>query len=1024
MSLSKMTRPNDGQWAWTRYRNDPRLWEILYHENPLHHLVDPRGPRQSVTEPNNPAIGEVPGSLIDPTSTRQDNASVLQRVAHDSELYNLVFGRITQRPASPDSDFLDPDGISTLDLRYRTAPMNDFKPHVEADPNDKLHFDVLNETQLQLYLTADDKTERTQNWYRAGYCYSEFHNAELRKMSGDLTASDHQGLEYNLRLRVLENQQGPPGELFTPEEIQICEYIIESLMSSMDPRSRHFRCDLLKLNSKNNFSLQSFGMQALTGTRVYRDSQGALRNESPNEIALRLSRFGNLVPLQAHRDIFRKVMGKDQSLTVNDYLLNPIDAARLGTFLLIMPKYERDLVILQGIYGGSTKRTHKSSEFCISSSGIPTPVSTDDAVRAAQHSLTRLSDHARRNPSSTAVVYKSAHQGLPLLAENPDIAPALSTDTDSTTSASVESVDITDADSLASDPSTVTDYSAYDELDEACPRIRTENLPLRQYSSWVYLLQRSRSETHASMDCSSLNASTPPQHASVASYEIPVLEGCAIDPRESDSYVYDPTQEPSDNSFLHVGPAEHDPEISPPFQPDHPTGPLTHAQRRLVISEFGRLNKFGDPGVLSDTDSESLPDFEALFPGQRTAQQHLKDLLFSFQDRIIRKGNRHEIFFLAMSEPKPGFLAHASCLHGLTSTQKRAVIGPFTPEEREKFNQRFNPGQLQISKRLAVFDALYQLDVPDNSEDFKEFVCQDPLPPAIAYINAREEREQRPIYQEPLPTAAASDPTEADCAFPSTTVPSSESANSTSETFTQLPGAVQMPDPSTWPHQRHKEFLDQISGLPEPSEPHDFDGYLADVQSLLTYDPLRLSPTDFDPPADVVREQFTTPILKWFSGQQLKTDSAPVLDVNLDLRSQLEGSEVPRIEYYDQPGYLEFPHDLPAEDVTEEGHAAAQLAKQRLRSFLRRQQQIFESLPNYTTAADYATNVTYFTTIPQAPSHRYCLFTFPSTAVPVLTEHHSREARYLAKSGGNFGVQSNLRQAWFNSFSKFGNHRI
>ena len=72
---------------------------------------------------------------------------------------------------------------------------------------------------------------------------------------------------------------------------------------------------------------------------------------------------------------------------------------------------------------------------------------------------------------------------------------------------------------------------------------------------------------------------------------------------------------------------------SPPFQPDHPTGPLTHAQRRLVISEFGRLNKFGDPGILSDTDSDSLPDFEALFPGQRTAQQHLKDLLFSFQDR-------------------------------------------------------------------------------------------------------------------------------------------------------------------------------------------------------------------------------------------------------------------------------------------------------------------------------------------------------------------------------------------------------
>jgi len=167
------------------------------------------------------------------------------------------------------------------------------------------------------------------------------------------------------------------------------------------------------------------------------------------------------------------------------------------------------------------KRPYKSSEFCVSSSGIPTSASTDNAVRAAQQSLTRLSDHARRNPSSTVVVYKSAHQGLPVLAETPDIAPALSTDAESTISASVESVNISDVDSLPSDPSVVTDYSAYDDLDEACPHVRTENLPLRQYSSWVYLLQRSRSETHESMDCSSINASTPPQHASVPSYETP-----------------------------------------------------------------------------------------------------------------------------------------------------------------------------------------------------------------------------------------------------------------------------------------------------------------------------------------------------------------------------------------------------------------------------------------------------------------------------------------------------------------------
>ena len=43
-------------------------------------------------------------------------------------------------------------------------------------------------------------------------------------------------------------------------------------------------------------------MQALVGTRSYYDPRSKkIREESPNEVVFRLSKFGNLVPLQAHR---------------------------------------------------------------------------------------------------------------------------------------------------------------------------------------------------------------------------------------------------------------------------------------------------------------------------------------------------------------------------------------------------------------------------------------------------------------------------------------------------------------------------------------------------------------------------------------------------------------------------------------------------------------------------------------------------------------------------------------------------
>jgi hypothetical protein len=65
-------------------------------------------------------------------------------------------------------------------------------------------------------------------------------------------------------------------------------------------------------------------MQALTGVREIPDPFGGEpRKETCSSVILRLRNFGNLVPKQEHRSIFRKVMGKDQSLTVDDCLLNP-----------------------------------------------------------------------------------------------------------------------------------------------------------------------------------------------------------------------------------------------------------------------------------------------------------------------------------------------------------------------------------------------------------------------------------------------------------------------------------------------------------------------------------------------------------------------------------------------------------------------------------------------------------------------------------------------------------------------------
>lgn len=82
---------------------------------------------------------------------------------------------------------------------------------------------------------------------------------------------------------------------------------------------------------------------------------------------------------------------------------------------------------------------------------------------------------------------------------------------------------------------------------------------------------------------------------------------------------------------------------------------------------------------------------------------------------------------LAMSYPDAAlYLNNARCLRGLTDAQKQRVIGPFTDEQVAAFNKRFFPTRLKYTRRLEVFDRLYSIDIPDNSEDFKAFVPETP----------------------------------------------------------------------------------------------------------------------------------------------------------------------------------------------------------------------------------------------------------------------------------------------------------
>ena len=111
------------------------------------------------------------------------------------------------------------------------------------------------------------------------------------------------------------------------------------------------------LNSANSLhyqdSYQAFGHELLASIYQYPDSTGEDRQEKPSSVLRNLSKFGNLAPLARDRELFRRFMGKDDTLTSDCYLLNPLDVSMLTSALLLLPKFERTLFAMQGLHNGS-----------------------------------------------------------------------------------------------------------------------------------------------------------------------------------------------------------------------------------------------------------------------------------------------------------------------------------------------------------------------------------------------------------------------------------------------------------------------------------------------------------------------------------------------------------------------------------------------------------------------------------------------------------------------------------------------
>jgi hypothetical protein len=85
----------DGDWAWTRFKDDPQLWVTLYHSSPFDFLVDPRindATKLALTDAG--TTSDDSGTFYDPaTEKRRSSRRSAPRIQYDMALFNICFGQ-------------------------------------------------------------------------------------------------------------------------------------------------------------------------------------------------------------------------------------------------------------------------------------------------------------------------------------------------------------------------------------------------------------------------------------------------------------------------------------------------------------------------------------------------------------------------------------------------------------------------------------------------------------------------------------------------------------------------------------------------------------------------------------------------------------------------------------------------------------------------------------------------------------------------------------------------------------------
>ncbi|CBY36696.1 unnamed protein product [Oikopleura dioica] len=285
--------------------------------------------------------------------------------------------------------------------------------------------------------------------------------------------------------------------------------------------------------------------------------------------------------------------------------------------------------------------------------------------------------------------------------------------------------------------------------------------------------------------------------------------------------------------------------------------------------------------------------------------EHSSNLFYMFTNRILQRGRRKELFFLAMAYPDASLYLHsARCLQGLTPAQRQRVIGPFTPEERSAYNLRFNPSRMEYTRRLETFDRLYSINVPDTSPDFDPV----PTPPAFKYMAEKKLREalfpapadpnQRRFGQkltaeyvtesitdtdelEDMEDSVFSSEPSSSSSFPSCTVSDSELPN-----YEASPSGLSKKVSAT------THFLGEIWGpyfngdlLNDVPLDLSFDEFLDELDTQLIRGPIQLNSTEYNELPSNHEDQSTQFANLWARKQlsQLDNDFSP--DANSDASS-------------------------------------------------------------------------------------------------------------------------------------------